>query len=247
MFVLAVTGSLGAGKTSVATEIAFRTKAPLFNADNVVHELYYRGGKAFEPVVRQFPEALDPSGEIDRKKLSELLADDPKKFKKLNNIVHPLVSKERNEFIKQHKKSQTQMVVLDIPLLFEGGIANKRDVDTIVVVNAPKEVRRKRLKRRANMSVGKFNMLEARQLPIKDKRKQADYFINNNGDWSRVRQYIRDILEAKKFEINGNHNTHHRVGSKVDGYTVRASTERISIRQKFQIPSPQATTRVVKK
>lgn len=200
MLLVAVTGSLGAGKSKVAAEIADTANAPLFDADKAVHQLYRPGGKAVGPVARRFPGVLDSEGGIDRKKLSEQLAAGPDGFKDLNDIVHPLVGEVRREFLEQHKDSGVWMVVLDIPLLLEGGTTNRGGVDTVVVVDAPKATRRERLKQRSNMSDEKFDMLEAKQLPVKDKRELADYTIDNTGNWSKVRWEISGILKKLAFQ-----------------------------------------------
>lgn len=200
MLLVAVTGSLGAGKSRVAAEIAARTGAPLFNADEAVHQLYCPGGKAVNPVSQRFPDAVDSAGGIDRKKLSGLLAADPDGFEDLNEIVHPLVGDARREFLKQHEASGVWMAVLDIPLLLEGGKTNKGSVDVVVVIDAPEETRRERLRRRSNMSDEKFDMLEAKQLPVEDKREQADYIIDNDGEWRMVQQDIDDILKRLAFQ-----------------------------------------------
>ena len=195
MLILAVTGALGAGKSRVAKVISNRANAPLFNADEIVHQLYRPKGKAVEKVANRFPCVKDSSGGIDRKRLSEHLADDPDGFKYLENIVHPLVAESRREFLELHRTSSTWMVVLDIPLLLEGDKKNKGNADVLIVVDAPIEVRRERLKQRSNMSAEKFDMLEERQLSIEDKRKQADYIIDNDGDWDAVRKQVGKILE----------------------------------------------------
>ena len=200
MLLVAVTGSLGAGKSRVAAEISARTGAPLFNADEAVHQLYRPGGKAVNPVLRRFPDAADPAGGIDRKKLSGLLAADPDGFGDLNDIVHPLVGDARRKFLKQHESSGGWMAVLDIPLLLEGGMTNKDGADVIVVVDAPEETRRERLRRRSNMSDEKFDMLEAKQLPVGEKRERADYIIDNDGDWRKVQQDIDGILKRLVFQ-----------------------------------------------
>lgn len=200
MLLVAVTGSLGAGKSKVAAEIAARAAAPLFNADEAVHQLYRPGGKAVDPVLRRFPDAADSAGGIDRKKLSKLLASDPDGFGDLNDIVHPLVGDMRREFLKQHQTSGARMAVLDIPLLLEGGMIDKGGADVIVVVDAPEETRRKRLRQRSNMSDEKFDMLEAKQLPVEEKRERADYVIDNDGDWRTVQQDIVGMMKDPVFQ-----------------------------------------------
>ena len=198
MLILAVTGTLGAGKSTVAKVISNRANAPLFNADEIVHQLYRPKGKAVEKVANRFPCVKDSSGGIDRKRLSEHLADDPDGFKCLENIVHPLVAGSRREFLELHRTSGTWMVILDIPLLLEGDKKNKGGADVLIVVDAPIQVRRERLKKRSNMSAEKFDMLEERQLSIEEKRKQADYIIDNDGDWEVVRKQVGKIVEEWK-------------------------------------------------
>ena len=200
MLLVAVTGSLGAGKSKVAIEIASKTNMPLFDADKVVHQLYRPGGKAVGPVARRFPDVLDSEGGIDRKKLSGILTTDPDRFKDLNDIVHPLVGEVRREFLERHKVSGVWMVVLDIPLLFEGGKTGKSGADIVIVVDAQEKIRRERLRKRSNMSDEKFDMLESKQLPVKDKCSRADYVIYNDGDWSMAQKNISDMLKEPVFQ-----------------------------------------------
>ncbi|MCY4031931.1 MAG: dephospho-CoA kinase [Hyphomicrobiales bacterium] len=200
MLLVAVTGSLGAGKSKVASTIAIKAEAPLFNADLAVHELYLPGGKAVDPVARRFAGVLDSEGGIDRKKLSESLAADPDGFKDLNAIVHPLVGEARREFLEQCKDSIAWMVILDIPLLLEGGTTDKGGADIVIVVDAPEATRRERLRQRSNMSDEKFDMLESKQLPVKDKRALADYIIDNEGDWRKIEKNIAAMLKEAAFQ-----------------------------------------------
>lgn len=200
MLLVAVTGSLGAGKSKVASAIAAKADVPLFNADEAVHQLYRPGGKAVDPVARRFAGVTDSEGGIDRKKLSEVLAADPEGFKDLNNIVHPLVGEARREFLEQCKASGAWMVILDIPLLLEGGTTDKGGADIVIVVDAPEATRRERLRQRSNMSDEKFDMLESKQLSVKDKRALADYVIDNEGDWRKTEKNIGAMLKEAVFQ-----------------------------------------------
>ena len=200
MLVIGITGSLGAGKSKVAKHISEIADAPLYDADAVVHELYRPGGKAVEPLLQRFPDVGDRQGGIDRKRLSGLLADDPKAFAELEAIVHPIVGDERKVFLQKHRDAGAWAVVLDIPLMLEGSTQGKGGGDILLVVDAPLAVRRERLQQRASMSEEKFDMLEARQLSILEKRKRADVIIDNDGEWEQVCERLAALVATWRKE-----------------------------------------------
>src|SRR3990170_2210076 len=129
MIVIGLTGSIGMGK-STAARIFSELGIPVFDSDAVVHDLYDRGEKS---VAAEFPGAVR-DGRIDRKALSALLAGEPSRLSKLESIVHPLVRRAQDDFLRHARDTGEPLAVLDIPLLFETG--RDRDVDKVVVVSA---------------------------------------------------------------------------------------------------------------
>ncbi|GLK66195.1 MULTISPECIES: dephospho-CoA kinase [Paracoccus] len=171
-FRLGLTGGVGMGKSTAAG--MFRDLGhPVWDADAAVHRLYAPGGRAVAPVAAAFPGVLGPDGSIDRAALREKLAARPEGFRRLEAIVHPLVAEDRAAFISTH--ADAPIVVLDIPLLFEGGM--QAQMDGVAVVSAPPEVQRARVLARPGMTEANFQMILSRQMPDAEKRKRADWVI----------------------------------------------------------------------
>ena len=192
MIVIGLTGSIGMGKSETARMFA-EQGVPVCESDAIVHRLYEKGGAAVAPVAAAFPDVRDDGG-IDREKLSRHLAANAEGFARLEAIVHPLVRAEQENFLKDARKRNVRLAVLDIPLLFETG--RDRDVDRIVVVSAPAEVQRRRVLARPGMDEAKFAAILARQLPDAEKRARADFIVDSDHGFDHARRQVRDIIDA---------------------------------------------------
>ena len=170
-FRLGLTGGIGMGK-STASGIFRALGHPVWDADAAVHRLYAPGGAAVAPVAAAFPGVLRDGG-IDHAALKAQLAADPGGFARLEAIVHPLVAADRAAFVAA--QGDAPIVVLDIPLLYEGGA--ERQMDGVAVVSAPPEVQRARVLARPGMDAAGLAMILARQMPDADKRRLADWVI----------------------------------------------------------------------
>lgn len=170
-FRLGLTGSIGMGKSTTAQ--MFRDLGhPVWDADQAVHRLYAPGGSAVAPVAAAFPAALAQGG-IDRGALKTALAADPAALARLEGIVHPLVARDRQDFLARHVGAP--LVVLDIPLLFES--AHPPDLDGIAVVSTDPATQAARVLARPGMTRDTLAMILARQMPDVDKRARADWII----------------------------------------------------------------------
>ena len=170
-YLLGLTGGIGMGKSTTAQ--MFRDLGhPVWDADEAVHRLYAAGGAAVAPVAAAFPDALR-EGAIDRTALKAALASDPRALARLERIVHPLVAADRMSFIERHR--DRDLVILDIPLLFEGGYQDQ--VDGVAVVSTDAETQRQRVLARPGMTEETFQMILARQMPDTEKRARADWII----------------------------------------------------------------------
>ncbi|MBF5079079.1 dephospho-CoA kinase [Paracoccus sp. NBH48] len=170
-FRLGLTGSIGMGKSTTAQ--MFRDLGhPVWDADQAVHRLYAPGGSAVAPVAAAFPAALAQGG-IDRGALKTALAADPAALARLEGIVHPLVARDRQDFLARHVGAP--LVVLDIPLLFES--AHPPDLDGIAVVSTDPATQAARVLARPGMTRDTLAMILARQMPDADKRARADWII----------------------------------------------------------------------
>jgi len=174
MLVIGLTGSIGMGKSTVARRFAANGIA-VFDADAVVHELYE--GEAVQAIEGAFPGATH-DGHVDRARLAELLKNENGALARLEAIVHPMVRGKREKFLASQRQAGAQMVVLEIPLLFETGGENQ--VDVIVVISAPANVQRARVLERPGMSEAKFDALLANQMPDAEKRGRADYVVDTD-------------------------------------------------------------------
>ena len=163
---------------------------PVFDADAAVHELYAKGGKAV-PIIRAvFPDAIK-DGAIDRAVLGTHMRADPLNLKVLESFIHPLVSESRAAFFVKNKDAE--IVVMDVPLLFETGL--DKAVHHIVVVTAPYEVQRKRVLAREGMSAELFESLLARQTPDAEKRKRAHALVFTDKGLDNAREQVQKILQ----------------------------------------------------
>lgn len=170
-FRLGLTGSIGMGKSTTAQ--MFRDLGhPVWDADQAVHRLYAPGGLAVAPVAAAFPAALAQGG-IDRGALRTALAADPAALARLEGIVHPLVARDRQDFLARHVGAP--LVVLDIPLLFES--AHPPDLDGVAVVSTDPATQAARVLARPGMTRDTLAMILARQMPDADKRARADWII----------------------------------------------------------------------
>ncbi|WDA13528.1 dephospho-CoA kinase [Paracoccus marcusii] len=170
-FRLGLTGSIGMGKSTTAQ--MFRDLGhPVWDADQAVHRLYAPGGSAVAPVAAAFPTALVQGG-IDRGALRTALAADPAALARLEGIVHPLVARDRQDFLARHVGAP--LVVLDIPLLFES--AHPPDLDGVAVVSTNSATQAARVLARPGMTRDTLAMILARQMPDADKRARADWII----------------------------------------------------------------------
>ena len=173
MFVLGLTGSIGMGKTTAAAMLR-RLGVPVHEADAVVHRLLGAGGAAVAPVAAAFPTAL-VDGAIDRARLGGIVFTDAAKLRRLEGILHPMVSTSATAFLRRHARWRSPLVTLDIPLLFETGGAARVDAVLVVTTSAP--VQAQRVLRRPGMTRARLAAILARQVPDAEKRRKADYVV----------------------------------------------------------------------
>lgn len=184
-FRLGLTGSIGMGKSTTA-QLFVEEGCALWDADAAVHRLYAPGGAAVAPIAEAFPEAVE-DGAVNRARLREIIARDPDALARIEAIVHPLVTRDRADFLAAQSADVT---VLDIPLLFETGVA---DLDAVAVVSVPPEAQRARVLARGTMSEADFEAILARQMPDAEKRARADYVIETDTP-AHAREQVRTIL-----------------------------------------------------
>lgn len=190
MIVLGLTGSIGMGK-STAGEMFAERGIPVISADEIVHALY--AGKAAPLIEAAFPGTVK-DGVVDRTRLSEAVLGNEEAFRRLESIVHPLVTEERKRFVARQRAAGKPAVVLDIPLLFEGG--GEDSVDKVVVVSCAPELQKERVLRRPGMTEEKFEAILARQVPDSEKRARADFVIDTSGPFDETRRQIDALVDG---------------------------------------------------
>lgn len=185
-FMLGLTGSIGMGKTTTAAMFASQGCA-VWDADAAVHRLYAKGGAAVIPMRRAFPETvLDDA--VSRDLLKSMLTEQPDALATIEAIVHPLVAADRAEFL---KKTDAEIVVFDIPLLFETGA--DAWLDAVACVTVAPEIQRQRVLERQTMTEDQLDTILAKQMPDPEKRTRSDYVITTDTLADTQRQ-VRDVI-----------------------------------------------------
>ena len=188
MITLALTGSIGMGKSTVGAMFA-EAGVPTFDADAVVRELQGSGGRLVPLIEARFP-GTTRDGAVDREALSAAVLSDRDELAALEAIVHPAVHHERTRFIMEH--GDAPALLFDIPLLFETG--GEEAFDKVIVVSTSAEQQRKRVLGRPGMTAEKLAQILARQMPDEEKRSRADFVVDTSGSLDETRDQVRNIL-----------------------------------------------------
>lgn len=188
MIRIALTGSIGMGKSTVAAMFE-RAGVPVFDADAVVRQLQGPGGGLVTKIGELFPGTVR-CGTLDRDCLAQIVLADSAKLAALEQLVHPAVREARDVFASEHLEAP--VLLFEIPLLFETG--SDKEFDRVVVVSAPAEVQRARVMERPGMTPAKLDSILARQMPDEEKRKRADFVVDTGTDLSTTENQVRDIL-----------------------------------------------------
>lgn len=192
MLNIGLTGSIGMGKSTTAA--MFREAGiPVYDADAVVADLYVKGGTAVAPLEAAFP-GVTRDGAVDREALRQRVLGDDAAMARLNAIVHPLVGADRGAFFQRAQAAGADMVVLDIPLLFEtGGHAN---MDAVVVASAPEDQQRARVLARPGWTAERLDDILKRQLHDSEKRSRADFVVETGQGLDHARAQVHQIIAA---------------------------------------------------
>lgn len=170
---LGLTGSIGMGKSTTAA-MFLKQGIPVWDADSTVHKLYAKNGAAVKFFNQEIPSAV-LNGEVSRVILKKLIKEDINNLKKIEQIVHPLVAKDRLTFIENSKKYNAPLIVLDIPLLFETGFYKL--VDYIAVVTVDYTTQKQRVLDRESMTEEMFTQILDKQVSNEEKKRKADFII----------------------------------------------------------------------
>ncbi len=183
-----LTGNIGSGKSTVA-QLLVEKGAALIDSDVLAREAT-RDPEVLQKIADALGEDLIKEGELDRPKTAERVFGDEAARETLNGIIHPWVRREserRAEALEQ-RSSPPAIIVVDIPLLYENAL--ERGLDTVIVVNAPLEVRVKRVQERSGLSEKEVRARDEAQMPLEEKVERADYVVDNSGDRERLEERL---------------------------------------------------------
>ena len=192
MVILGLTGSIGMGK-STAAKMLRQMGVPVYDADAAVHRLQAPGGIALPPIEAAFPGVVK-DGVLDRQALGARVFGDKAALRRLEAIVHPLVQQQQRLFVKQAARRGEPVVVLDIPLLFEG--MGERRVDGVLVVSAPAFLQRQRVMARSGMTAEKLAGILRQQVPDAVKRRKATVVIPTGLGLAPTRAALAQAVRA---------------------------------------------------
>jgi dephospho-CoA kinase len=194
MLSVALTGNIGAGKTTVAG-LFRRWGATVIDADTLVREVQAPGHPALAEIAGRFgSDLIRPDGTLDRAELRARVLRHRVELEALNRIVHPRVHRRRQELLEEAESRGDRIVVSDIPLLFEAG--DPAEFDAVVLVEAPESLRRSRLLASRGLAPAEIERLIAAQLPSEVKRRRSDYVIENDGDLHALERAAETVWEA---------------------------------------------------
>lgn len=189
-FRLGLTGSIGMGKSTTAAMFA-EAGCAVWDADAAVHRLYAQGGAAVAPMAAAFPAAIE-EGAVSRNRLKEIIAADASALTRIEKIVHPLLAEDRAAFA---ANAEAEILVYDIPLMFETG--GEKRMDAVACVSVSPELQQKRVMDRGTMSLAQFEAIRAKQMPNDEKCARSDYVIITD-TLEHARAQVEDIVTDVK-------------------------------------------------
>ena len=194
MKIIGITGGVGAGKTQVLEYLSDKYGASVCQTDKVAKKLQKKGGICYNPIVEHFgTEILDEKGELDRKKLSDIVFGDPKELNVLNEIVHPAVKEEVNKKIKKEERKNTNLLIVESAVLVEDHY--NEICDELWYVYVEDSIRRKRLKYARGYEDSKVDQIFEAQLPKDLFMRHCDRVIDNSGQFEETKIQLNKIVE----------------------------------------------------
>ncbi len=195
MLRVGLTGGLASGKSFVGDGLA-GLGCFVVKADQLGHEVLEPGGEAYQPVIEAFGEAiLGPDGKIDRRRLAAGVFEQPEKLERLNALVHPPVIRREEELIAGFAAREPDgIAVVEAAILIETG-SHKR-FDRLVVAVCPVEQQIERAMRRDGLTRQEVLARLARQMPLDEKRRYADFVVDTSGTKDETMRQVRQVYES---------------------------------------------------
>ena len=192
MLVVGLTGNVAAGKSAVA-ELWREAGVPVVSADRLARTAVEPGTEALAWIRELFgPGVIQDDGTLDRGAVRRIVFRDEDALRHLEAIVHPAVRRLRDEWTRRRREAGAEMVVWEIPLLFETGIEGEADV--VVVVDAPEEVRRRRIVETRGLEEDEAVAIMKAQMPAEEKRRRADVIVENSGTREELAGRAAEVL-----------------------------------------------------
>ena len=187
-----LTGGMGTGKTLVAS-IFKELGAHILDADLICRKLVEPGQPALKEISEYFGDNIfDKTRSLDRKKLAQVIFNDPDKKKILENILHPKVfAFEKDEYKIICKKNPNALVIIDAALLIESG--NYKDMDKVVVINTNEKYQMERILARGGWRKDEIVSRRNNQMPSKEKKRYADFILDNSSDKFQLRNQVEGL------------------------------------------------------
>ncbi len=191
MKVIGLTGGIGSGKSTVSQYLA-ELGAVILDADKVGHEAFKPDTEAWHEVVATFGrQIISPSGEVDRKKLGEIVFGDPESLSRLNQIMHPKMYDMMKAQIEEYRQQAVDVVVVEAAILLEANWTSL--VDEVWVTVAAEAAVLERLKAQRGMEAEQTLARIRSQLTTEERVKQADVVISNDGDLDEVKAKVKEL------------------------------------------------------
>ena len=190
MKLIGLTGGAGTGKSTVSAMLR-ELGAVVVDADEATHAVYEPGSPGFDAVVREFGAGYVREGRIDRGRLGALVFEDEGARRRLNAIVHPLVREWMAARTAEAAQSGAEIIVQDVPLLFENGLPPL--YSAVLLVYVPEQVQLERLRKGRGLEEDRARAMIAAQMPIDEKRTLANHVIDNSGSRDATRKQVQEI------------------------------------------------------
>lgn len=194
MVIVGLTGNVGAGKSAVA-ELWRRAGVPVVSADELARRATAPGSQATAQIAEQFgTDVLDDDGALNRSALRAIVFRDAEARRRLEAVVHPVVRRLRDDWTRAQREAGAELVAWEVPLLFETGM--DREVDVVVLVDAPEAVRRRRIVVSRGLSEAEASAVMAAQAPVRGKRRRAAFVLDNDGTLEQLAARAAEVLAA---------------------------------------------------
>lgn len=192
MLRVGLTGGIGSGKTTVSDRFS-ALGIPVIDADSIAYELTQKGGAGYEAIIEEFgPEVTTPEGELDRRRLRQIVFSDPQQLARLEAILHPLVRQRITQRLDQlEQETNAPYCIISVPLIIEADMLDL--VDRLIVVDVPEEVQVARASQRDGTSEAEIARILKRQASRAQRLAAADLVIDNSGDLASTQRQIEAI------------------------------------------------------